>query len=164
VLCEFGAQGGDFQAQPGSRRFYAHAYQFLDLKPGSTVPDVNLTLHPGASVHGRVLGPDGQPVRDAWIFSRVIQQSPPTGGWKHWDICTTRGRGTTYGGHFALHGLGPDPEVPAYFLEADRQWGATARFTAKSAADGPVTIRLEPCGTARARLVGPDAKPLGRYR
>jgi len=66
-------------------------------------------------------------------------------------------------GRFVLHGLEPDTEVPAYFLEPRRKLGATARFSGKSAANGPVTVRLEPCGTARARLITPDGTPLARY-
>ena len=49
---------------------------------------------------------------------------------------------------------------PRLLPRAERKLGATARFSGRSAADGPVTVRLEPCGTARARLVAPDGKPL----
>ena len=64
-----------------------------------------------------------------------------------------------------LHGLDPvaEVEVPAYFLDPERKLGATARFSGRSGADGPVTVRLEPCGTAPARLVTADGKPLDRY-
>jgi hypothetical protein len=44
-----------------------------------------------------------------------------------------------------------------------RKLGATARLTGRSGSGGPVTVRLEPCGSATARLVGPDGKPLDRY-
>ena len=58
----------------------------------------------------------------------------------------------------------PTVEVPVFFLEPERKLGATVRFSGRSASGGPVTVRLEPCGTARARLVDPDGKPLDRYR
>jgi hypothetical protein len=64
-----------------------------------------------------------------------------------------------------LHGLDPNPaiEVPAFFLDPERKLGATARFSGRLKADGAATVRLEPCGTARARLVTSDGKPLDRY-
>ena len=67
-------------------------------------------------------------------------------------------------GHFAVHGLAADAEVPVYFLDAKHKLGATALLSGKSAADGPVTVRLQPCGTARARLVDPAGKPVARSR
>src|SRR5262249_28668177 len=124
VLREFGAQGGVYYAQPGNRRFYAHAYQLLDLKSDGTSQDVPITLRASKPISGRVIGPDGQPVRDAWIFSRVILQVRPAGGWKIWNVISDRGRGHVRDGHFALHGISSDTEVPAYFLEPHRRWGA----------------------------------------
>ena len=57
-------------------------------------------------------------------------------------------------GHFEVHGLDPETEVPVHFLQPDRKLGATVRLSGKMAAQGPVTVRLEPCGMAMARLVG----------
>ena len=52
-----------------------------------------------------------------------------------------------------------------YFLEPERKLGATAQVSGRSAASGPVTVRLEPCGSAMARLIGADGKPVvGRLR
>ncbi len=69
--------------------------------------------------------------------------------------------GNVRNGRFELHGLDPDAEVPVHFLDPQHKLGATARFSGKSAAGEPITVRLEPCGTATARLVNPDGKPLG---
>ncbi len=134
------------------------------MKPGG--PDeFDLALRRGVTVRGRVLDPDGHPVHGAWFYSRIVLQRAPIGGWQLWYIVDDRGRGHVRDGRFALNGLdsAPDAEVPVYFLEPDRKLGATARFSAKTAANGEVTVRLERCGLAMARLVGPDGKPLERY-
>jgi hypothetical protein len=141
--------------QPGGRRVYAHAIRFLDLKPGTDSQEVDLALRRGATVTGRVVGPDGQPVGDAWFFSRVTLA--PTGVWREW---TGRDHGRVRDGRFEVHGLDPDTEVPVYFLDPRRKLGAVINLSGKSASGGPVTVRLQPCGAARARVVGPGGKPV----
>ena len=137
---------------------YSHAYAALDLKPGMGSQEVNLVVRRGATVEGRVVGPDGQPVRDAWIFSRLILD-PSRGAWMDW---TGSYHGKVRNGRFEIRGLAPDAEVPVYFLEPERKLGAVVNLSAKSAAGGPVTVRLEPCGSARAWLVDPDGKPVAK--
>jgi hypothetical protein len=135
---------------------YAHASTALDLKPGMDSQEVNLVLRRGATVEGRVVAPEGQPVRDAWIFSRLILD--PSGGAAR--IWTARHHGKLAEGRFELRGLTPGAEVPVFFFEPVRKLGAVVNLSAPSSAAGPVTVRLEPCGTARAWLVDPDGKPV----
>ena len=52
-------------------------------------------------------------------------------------------------------------EVPVHFLDPKHKLGATVPVSGRSAASEPITVRLGPCGTAAARLVGPDGKPVG---
>jgi hypothetical protein len=152
---------------PGTRRrrdrLYTHGIRAIEVKPGA--PDeFDFSLRRGVTVHGRVLDPEGRPVADAWFYSRIVLKSMPTGSWRIWYVIDDRDRGHVRDGRFTLHGL--DPAVDAIsvsFLEPDRKLGATARFSAKMAAAGEVTVRLEPCGRAMARLLGPDGKPLDRY-
>ncbi|MGP0066350.1 MAG: hypothetical protein ACLQGP_22525 [Isosphaeraceae bacterium] len=144
------------QGQPGGARIYAHGHIGLDLKPGVDTEEIRLALRRGETVTGQVLGPDGQPVRDAQILSRVVLD-PGQSLWANW-----------YGpfhakvreGRFTLHGLDPDVETPAYFLDPKRKLGATVNLSTKSTARAPMTVRLAPCGAARARLVDPDGKPV----
>src|SRR6185312_11033073 len=100
------------QGEPGGGRSYAHASAALDLKPGMGSQELNLVLRRGATVEGRVVGPDGQPVRDAWIFSRLILD-PSRGAARYW---TELYHGKVSNGAFAIRGLALDAEVPVYFL------------------------------------------------
>ncbi len=143
------------EGQPGGLPIYSHAIRFLDLKPGLDSQEVNLVLRRGATVTGQVVGPDGQPVRSAWFFSRVTLWS--SGVWRQW---TGEDHGHVHDGRFEVHGLDADTDVPVYFLDPKRKVGAVVNLSAKSATGGPVTVRLEPCGAVRARIVGPGGKPI----
>jgi hypothetical protein len=165
VLREINGVMGTFP-NPNRRRdrLYMHGMRAVAVKPGG--PDeFDFALRRGVTVHGRVLDPDGRPVPDAWFYSRLVLKSMPTGGVRSWYVIDDRDRCHARDGRFTLHGLDPadNAEVPVFFLEPDRKLGATARFSAKMAAAGDVTVRLEPCGRAMARLLGPDGKPLDRY-
>jgi hypothetical protein len=113
-------------------------------------------LQRGTTVNGRVVGPDAQPVLDAWMISRVM--FGPLGRtrqtWSGGSHVSTRDA------QFEIHGLDPDAELPVHFLEPRRKLGATAHFSGKAASGGPVTVRLEPCATAKARLVDPEGTPV----
>jgi len=158
VLEELG-RGLLFNGQPGGPRMYAHAFITCDPKSGSESLDVNGMLRPGVTVKGRVVGPDGQTIPDAWMLSRVHlnRQSPLFQAWSGDQ------HGTARNGRFELHGLDPVCEVPVSFLEPKRKLGATVRVSGKSARGEPIVVKLEPCTTATARLVGAEGKPLAGF-
>ena len=64
-------------------------------------------------------------------------------------------------GRFELHGFDPEKAAPVYFLDADHEWGAAVELSGKQAGED-LTVRLQPCGQAKARFVGPDGKPVAR--
>src|SRR5262249_49618613 len=131
----------------------------LDLKPGMSGQEVRGALRRGMTVRGQVLGPVNAPVPDTWMISRIILEPTP-GIWKTWRADY---HGRARDGRFEIHGLDPDTETPVYFFEPNRKLGATAVFSGKSDG-GPIIVRLEPCGTARARLVDPEGKPVAGWR
>jgi len=172
------------EGYPARRREYCHAFLARDLKPGAGPQEVNISLRRGITVKGRVIGPDGQPVQDAWILSRLLV-SPQLSPARDW-----RGRfhGNVHDGRFELHGLDPDGEVPVFFLDPKHKLGATVhlssksialmtiatntgrvevgatvRFSGESRTRGPITVQLQPCGAARARVVDPTGKPIAAY-
>jgi hypothetical protein len=65
------------EGQPGGSRMYAHAFVPCDAKPGSEDQEINVVLTRGATVKGRAVGVDGQPVPDAWMVSRIILNGRP---------------------------------------------------------------------------------------
>jgi hypothetical protein len=146
--------------KPGGQRWYAHAFIPCDLKPGTESREVDITLRRGATVKLRVVGPDGQPVRAAWMFSRLLLQPQPVPWRRFWGAY----HGDVHDGHAELHGLAEGAEVPVYIYDPENRLGATAVVSAKAAKDGPITVQLLPCGLAMARLVDAKGKPLTGYR
>ncbi len=160
VLREIGRRMLD-EGLPGGRRMYSHGFIACDPRSGSKGLEINVVLRRGITVQGRVLAPDGQPTQETWMFSRIMLDPAPV-SWRIWGVPSNYG--TVRNGRFQVHGLDPDIEVPVYFLEPKRGLGAVAHLSGRSAAGGPVTIRLEPCGTAKARLVDSIGKPIAGYR
>jgi hypothetical protein len=148
------------EGRPGGRRFYVHAFVACDPKPDVEGPEVTVPIRRSQMVKGRVVGPDGRPIPSATMISRGIL--PPTiGAWRFWRYDRPA---LVRDGRFEIHGLDPDAEVPVHFFEPKAMLGATAMLSGRSGSGGPVTVRLEPCGTARARLVDRDGKPVAGYR
>jgi protocatechuate 3,4-dioxygenase beta subunit len=147
------------EGQPGGHRFYAHALAACDPKPEVEGPEITVPLRRGGTAVGRVIGPDGRPVPSAMMIGRVFLP-PLRSAWLSWRFDPTH---RVRDGRFEVHGLDPDAEVPIHFFEPSSKLGATVVLSGKSGANGPITVRLEPCGTARARLVDRDGKPVAGY-
>jgi RNA polymerase sigma factor (sigma-70 family) len=138
--------------QPGGMRVYAHDIIAYEFKPGESSQKITATLRPGKTLKGHVTGPGGESVQDAVILTRQ-QLDPLNLSWlSHTFIHTQDGR-------FELHGFDPEKPSPVYFLDAEHGWGAVAEFSGKRFGQ-ELTVRLEPCGLAKARFVGPDGKPI----
>jgi hypothetical protein len=122
--------------------------------------EVNVGLRRGVTVVGRVIGPEGQQLQEAWMISRIFLE-PSLARWLSWSA---RHHGSATSGRFRIHGLDPDAEIPVYFLDPQHQLGATVNLSGKSAGSGPLSVQLGPCGTAKARLVDATGKPIAGYR
>ena len=149
-----------FEGLPGGRPIYSHSFIACSPKPGGNGLEVQVTLRRGKTVSGRIVGPDDQPVPDTWIMGRAAL-GPGSVAWRVWSGFYHR---TAPSARFELHGIDPDTEIPVYFFQPGRKLGAVVHLSGKSAAGGPITIRLEPCGSAVARLVDAGNKPVAGYR
>jgi hypothetical protein len=163
------APGEDYQVQAISsrrftganqglnRRLYAHAFVPYDPGPGAEPPEIRIALRRGATVRFRLIGPDDRPIPDVWVYSRAVLGPTAISSGRAWPPPWNE---VALRGHFEIHGLDRDTEVPVHFLQPESKLGATVRVSGKMAGQGPVTVRLEPCGQAMARLVGPDGRPV----
>jgi RNA polymerase sigma factor (sigma-70 family) len=142
------------QGRPGGDRYYAHRIIPYEAKVGDKPHEVVAALRPARTIKGRVLGPDGQPVARAFFITRLYIEP--------FNVLWRGGQGfqlQVRDGRFELHGVDPEKSAPVYFLDADHEWGATLEASGKLAGED-VTVRLQPCGRAVARLVGPDGRPV----
>ncbi len=140
--------------RPGGQRFYAHDIIAYEVKAGEGPREFNATLTAGKTLRGRVLGPAGEMVDDAVILSRQ-QLEPLNLRWQPANFIHA------HDGRFELTGFNPEKATPVYFLDTDHRWGAAIELSGKQAGQ-ELTIRLQPCGQARARFIGPDSKPVAK--
>jgi hypothetical protein len=148
------------EGKPGGRRWYAHAFVDCDLTAGDDTREVNVVLRRGVTVHARVLDPAGEPVQEARFFCRLLTLPQPV----PWRIWSGRYHGDVRNGQCELHGLAADTEVPVFFLDTQHQIGARVMVSGSAPAERPLTIHLAPCGSATARAVDAEGKPLAGYR
>jgi hypothetical protein len=139
---------------------YYHAFLACDENPGDPDHDFSLTLQACRPIKVHVVGLDGKPPAGAWVISgRTFDDSrfPLSQLWNDFY------HGVTHNGLFDVHGLAPDAKDSVSFLEPKLKLGATVRVLGKMGAGEPVVVKLAPCGTATARLVAPDGKPLAHF-
>jgi protocatechuate 3,4-dioxygenase beta subunit len=139
--------------RPGGSREYPDAFLKLDPPLKGEVGDVQLTLRPGVTIRGQLLGADGKPVAQAVMLHRMHVFHDLS-----WHFA-----GEARGGCFEIHGLDPEGTCPVFFLDAKRQQGAVVELSGKQAGQ-EVTVRLAPCGKATARYVDAKRKPLANYQ
>jgi RNA polymerase sigma factor (sigma-70 family) len=134
-------------------RLYPDAWVKLDLKPRAEPEELTIKLRRGATVEGRLLGPDGKPVPRASMLCRLHATAGYGHQWQHQPV-------DVYGGRFKLQGCDPNGTYPVLFLDIDHQWGAAVEISGKQAGAEPVTVHLARCGTAKARLLNSQGKPV----
>jgi RNA polymerase sigma factor (sigma-70 family) len=149
LLEEIGSNQLISKGMSGERK-YAHAIIPYEIKANETSPEIMARLRPGATVHGRVQGPQGQKIGDAVLITSL---DVPT------TVFASYARMKFHDGHFTLRGVDPQGSTRIHILDPEHEWGTSLEVSGKQA-DKEVTAKLEPCGQARMRFVGPDGKPV----
>jgi hypothetical protein len=145
-----------FYDRPGGPRYHGHAIIPYEVKAGDPPLDVAATLKRGVTIKGRVEGPGGETITDGFVLTtlRIEPFSPSWRGDFHVPIRD---------GRFELHGLDPAGSTRIHVLDPGHEWGASVEVSGKQAGED-MTVRLEPCGKARARFVGADGKPVVQHQ
>ena len=148
-----------FSGRGGGFPLYSHSFVVCDPQPGGPVLDLHVALRRGATIAGRVIGPDGKLVHSAWIIGRAALAPSVTSDFRSWEAAY---HGVAMHGRFELHGIDSDVELPVHFFDPKRRLAATVRLSGKAGEQG-MTVRLEPCGAATARLVDPTGRPIAGH-
>jgi RNA polymerase sigma factor (sigma-70 family) len=138
--------------KPGGQPLYAHAIQVMELRPGMETQDVTIALHRGLTVKGKLVGPDGQSVHGAKMLSRLATSCHLMG------FIEARAVDVPDSG-FELGGCDPKQPYPVIFFQAKKDWGTVVELPGKQTGK-PLTIRLQPCGKAKARFVNAAGEPI----
>lgn len=127
-----------------------HALRRIEPSASVTRLKIDLVISSGKPIPGRVVGADGNPVKER-IIARGL--TAPTG--------LTR----LDQPKFDVRELKPGEQRTVFFRDEEKRSAAIHRFTMP--AEGlieEVVVRLQPCGTVSGRIIGPNGRPLSRWR
>jgi hypothetical protein len=122
-----------------------HTLVEIDPRPGEESVTVDIGLDRGRTLKGKLVGPDGEPVAGALMTGA---EDDVQGAWSERPVPTAE---------FEVHALGTQRKRGLLFYhEAKRLAGA---YVVKPDEAGPLTVKLEPCGTWSGRLVDRGGLP-----
>jgi RNA polymerase sigma factor (sigma-70 family) len=132
-----------FKGTDQGRVVFAEALRGLNFPMGTTSHRVAITLGRGVTLKGRLVGPDGKPVKRARLFCYFHHQGPLE----------------IRDGTFALAGCDPQATFPVFVMDDKWQLGAAVLLSGNQEKGKPVTIRLERLGKAVVPVVPPKGEP-----
>jgi RNA polymerase sigma factor (sigma-70 family) len=147
---------GDLGPTVGS--MYTHAVTAVDLKAGAEASEVNLKLRRGVKIAGRVVDPDGKPVKQAVLFYHDHLKDDPDRAYQAYNFGFNLEPVSVKDGRFELTGCDPKKKLCVVVLDRKNQIGGLATLSPEEQKDEP-TIRLEPCAKATFRCVDDQGKP-----
>jgi RNA polymerase sigma factor (sigma-70 family) len=121
-----------------------------EKEPRSMVRDIS--LEPGRSVAGTVVGPDGKPLAGACVAGL----SPVWQGGFGRDLVPLRSAS------FSVGGLSPNGTRTLVLVHPEKKLGGVQKVRGDE--KGPLTFRLEPLGKLAGRLITADGKPWPELR
>ncbi len=142
---------------PGMLRYHPDGVVPIDIKPGAEPPEATVTLRRGVTLGARVRMPDGKPAEKFIALSpSYIPDGTQLWQWVRHDLSKLECRG----GELLLPGCDPEKGGTAWLFDADHALGATLNFTGAEASGPPLTVTLQPCGSASVRAVDAKGRPI----
>jgi hypothetical protein len=120
----------------------------LLLEPGEKEERLvkNVALEPARTLKGRVLGPDGQPLKGVMVVG-LFQRS--------FD--------TLKDADFTVRGISPKAKRQLVFHDKDKKLGFFLKELRGDESE-PLTVELQPCGSVSGRIVDGDGQPVAGLR
>jgi RNA polymerase sigma factor (sigma-70 family) len=123
-----------------------HAYRVIDPPVGARELTVDVQLDPGMAVTGKVVGPDGKPLKGVTAAGLAATLETPA---------------TLTGATFTAEALLAEDARTVAAVHAGKKLGGTVVIRGSDKA--PV-LRLAPWGAVAGRVMGPDGKPVAGAR
>jgi hypothetical protein len=141
-----------------------HSYRVIDSADTRKVLTIDIELDPGRTLKGKLVGPDGKPVAGALAIG-LTHDPVNVNNWSYRNDLAYRTRlesQTLPTAEFAVLGLDPKKSRTLTFLHKERK--LIAHLGVEGNAKGPLTVRLEPWGVLKGRLVDARGQPLRDVR
>jgi hypothetical protein len=122
-----------------------HTVAGIHPREGDAEVILEIAVDRGKTVKGKIVGPDGEPLAGARV----------AGLQDHFRIWS---REPLPSAEFLVEGLGPDAARDLVVYHHAKELAGAYRIEA--GATGPITVKLEPCGTVTGRLVDSGGLPL----
>jgi RNA polymerase sigma factor (sigma-70 family) len=116
----------------------------VNPKEGDESVKADIALDRGRTVKGTLVGPGGEPVEGALIMGAE-------------DYFQSWSDAPLPSAEFEVHALGPDSKRGLLFFHEGKKLAGS--YLVRPGESGPVTIKLEPCGTLTGRLVDDEGRP-----
>jgi protocatechuate 3,4-dioxygenase beta subunit len=128
-----------------------HALVLLEPGEKDTRLVKDVALERPQERQGRMVGPDGRPLAGVTAIGLVPY-------FPHSSDAETLAADT-----FTVRGINPRAKRPLVFRHKDKQLGFYLQDL-RAAPPGPLTIQLQPCGSASGRVVDGDGRPVAGLR
>jgi hypothetical protein len=119
-----------------------NALSLINPGEGAGPLALDFTLQPARTLRGTVAGPDGRPLAGAKVDG----------------LTATPNTEVLDGASFAVEGLNPRRGRELFFRHSGEELGKV--LTIRGDETGPLTVRLNPCGAARGRVVDKAGLPV----
>jgi hypothetical protein len=169
-----------YNRNDATKFFYPDGWATLDLKPGAGTHTTTVQLQK-AVLKGKLVDPQGKPVTHAVMFCRPpvpVVSTPPNAGAAQRLFVNIGGNFgympatdephvapvQIHNGNFELTVNDLEAKYQVFFVDAKNGLGASAELVAKDAGNNPPTVKMNPCGSAKVRLVDDKGKPRVKYQ
>lgn len=135
------------------RIVYPHGQLSIDVPKDGDPSPVEIAVRKGVTLQAKVVGPDGQIVRNVTAMYPGIDA----------QLIDIWNQGHDFAdGIFRIHGVDPERTYRVFFLKPDQRLGAVAELKCDPKSPGPIELKLQPTATIQGKIVNPGGAAVQR--